>query len=246
VTVPLPESLQAVTVTLPGAYRADGTVRRGSITFEPAPAVITAAQANAVVAGPTTATYDGETTPGPLTLLAVDSTGISPVDWTYRVTERWYDAPSRSYPISLSAAEPDVYLVAIAPVADSDGTLVPAVGPPGPEGPQGDPGPTGATGATGATGPTGPTGPAGVQGEQGLAGPTGATGPAGPTGSTGPAGADGWGDQATYDTLAARVSAVESGFTTVNTYLTDLFNRVASLEGRMTSVEGRVDALEGP
>lgn len=78
------------------------------------------------------------------------------------------------------------------------------------------------------------TGPRGPQGEQGLQGQQGTQGP---QGERGPAGADGWGTQASYDALAARVSAVESGFTSVNAYITDALNRIASLESRVTALE---------
>ncbi len=209
----LPASLQAVILTLPAVEHLDGSPARGAITFEPEVAVVTAAAASAFLLGPVTAAYSGSGTPAPVVLLATDSAGIAPTGWTYRVTERWDDASSRSYSISLPAAAPAVSLAAIAPTAPSTGTYVVVTGPAGPPGPTGAPGPTGVTGAKGDTGATGPAG---------------------------------WGTQADYDALAARVSAVEAGFTVVNTYLTDLFNRVASLETRMTSVEGRVTALENP
>lgn len=52
--------------------------------------------------------------------------------------------------------------------------------------------------------------------------------------------------QAEGDTLAGRVTAVELGFGTVNGYITDALNRVASLETRMTNAEGRLNDLETP
>ncbi len=227
--MPLPAGLQTVTVSGQLLHLNDTPVR-GAISFRPEPAQITSAAHDVILLGETSVPLDGagEFT---ITLLATDSQGTTPTGWTYRVTEHWYDAPGRSYPISLPAATPTVNLADIAPTAAASGEYTVVTGPAGPQGP---------------AGPTGTAGPAGVQGEQGPAGPTGVTGPAGPqgdtgstgaTGPTGPAGADGWGDQATYDTLAARVSAVEAGFTTVNTYLTDLFNRVASLETRVTNLE---------
>lgn len=182
----LPAGLQAVTLTLPAVEHLDGSPTRGAITFEPEVAVITSASAGAFLLGPITVPYTGSGTPAPVVLLATDSAGAQPSGWTYRVTERWDDASSRSYSISLPAAAPAVDLAAIAPTSPSTGTYVVVTGPAG------------------------------------------------------------WGTQADYDALAARVSAVEAGFTVVNTYLTDLFNRVASLEGRMTNVEARVTALEHP
>ncbi|WP_327073454.1 hypothetical protein OG196_16315 [Kitasatospora purpeofusca] len=201
--MPLPAGLQSVTVHLPSGIRGDGTPRRGSILFEPEPAVITAATAGALIAGPVVVHYDG-TTPAPITLLAVDSTGIQPTGWTYRVTEHWHDAPGRSYPLALPAATPVVYLAAITPTAPAAGEY------------------------TVVTGPRGPQGEQGIQGQQGAQGVQG---------ERGPAGADGWGTQASYDALAARVSAVEAGFTSVNAYITDALNRIASLESRVTALE---------
>ncbi|WP_405019568.1 collagen-like protein [Kitasatospora sp. NBC_00070] len=192
--MPLPDSVETVTLRLYDALHADGTPRRGSIIITPAPAAIITSGDNAVFAGPVSATYDGTTVPGPLVLVATDSASITPIDWTYTVQERWYDAPSRSYPIALPAAEPDVDLAAIAPVVASDGTLVPAAGPPGPQGEQGPAGATGATGppgATGATGPQGTAGATGAQGPQGNPGATGATGAQGPKGDTGNTGTTG-------------------------------------------------------
>lgn len=86
----------------------------------------------------------------------------------------------------------------------------------------------------------------GPRGEPGPPGPGGAKGDTGDQGVQGIPGADGWGTQATYDALAERVAAVEAGFTTVNGYITDALNRVASLETRMASAENRITALETP
>jgi hypothetical protein len=218
--MPLPAGLQTVNVSGQPLHP-DGTPVRGAISFRPEPAQITSADHDVILLGETSVPLD-EAGSFTVTLLATDSAGTTPTGWTYRVTEHWYDAPGRSYPISLPAATPTVNLADIAPTAPAVGEYVVVTGPAGPQGP---------------AGPTGATGPAGVQGEQGPAGTAGATGPAGPKGDTGTTGPAGWGDQATYDALAARVSAVEAGFTTVNAYLTDLFNRVASLETRVTNLE---------
>ncbi|MFB7473993.1 hypothetical protein [Kitasatospora sp. NPDC056184] len=238
--MPIPGGLQSVSVALPGALRADGSVRRGSITFEPEPAVVTAAQAGALFAGAVTVAYDGASSPGPVTLLAVDSTDIQPTGWTYRVTEHWHDAPGRSYPISLPASAPTVKLAELAPTTPASGEYTVITGP---RGLQGEPGPQGAQGPQGNQGVQGAPGPQGVQG---MKGDQGAQGLQGVQGAQGPKGADGWGTQATYDALAARVSAVEAGFTTVNGFITDALNRVAGLESRMTAVEARVAELENP
>lgn len=227
--MPLPTGLETAPLT-GRRLHPDGTPVRGFIGFQPEPAQITSASHDIVLTGETTAQLD-DTGSFSVTLLATNATGTNPAGWTYRVTEHLYDAPSRSYPISLPASSTPVDLADIAPTAPSIGEYLVVTGPAGPQGA------TGSTGLTGAQGPQGDTGPQGA---------TGPAGPTGPTGATGPAGADGWGTQATYDALAARVSAVESGFTTVNTYLTDLFNRVASLETRMTNAEGRLGALENP
>ncbi|MER5356088.1 hypothetical protein ABT093_37930 [Kitasatospora sp. NPDC002551] len=156
--MPIPAGLQSVSVGLPGALRADGSVRRGSIVFEPEPAVVTAAQAGALFAGAVTVVYDGASSPGPVSLLAVDSTGIQPTGWTYRVTERWHDAPGRSYPISLSAATPVVKLAELAPTAPTAGEYVVVTGPPGPQGAQGVQGQQGVQGVPGERGPAGADG----------------------------------------------------------------------------------------
>lgn len=148
----LPVGLQAVTLTLPAVEHPDGSPARGAITFEPEAAVITASAAGALLLGPITAPYAGSGTPSPVVLLATDSTGVQPSGWTYRVTERWDDAPGRSYSISLPAAAPAVALAAIAPTAPSTGTYVVVTGPIGPPGAKGD------TGATGTQGPPGADG----------------------------------------------------------------------------------------
>jgi hypothetical protein len=60
---------------------------------------------------------------------------VTPVDWTYRVVERWWDAPGRDYPLSLPLAAPTVDLADIAPTAPTEGEYVVVTGPPGPVGP---------------------------------------------------------------------------------------------------------------
>ena len=77
----------------------------------------------------------------------------------------------------------------------------------GEKGPKGD---------TGAAGPKGDPGVAGSKGDTGATGPkgdTGATGPKGDTGAAGPKGdpgADGFGTEAQYNELVARIEALET------------------------------------
>ena len=68
----------------------------------------------------------------------------------------------------------------------------------------GEPGPKGATGAAGPKGDTGATGP---KGDTGATGPKGDTGAAGPKGDPG---ADGFGTEAQYNELVARIEALET------------------------------------
>lgn len=182
----LPAGLSTVTVT--GTYtHPDGAPFAGRIIFRPEPEVLTSAAHGTLILGDTETVLDnnGQFT---LTLLATDDPDVTPVGWTYRVVERWYDAPGRDYPLALPAATPTVDLADIAPTAPSVGEYTVVTGPAGPTGPKGD------TGTQGPAGPAGATGPAGPQGDPGPTGPqgdTGATGPAGATGATGPAGPKG-------------------------------------------------------
>jgi hypothetical protein len=134
-----------------------------------------------------------------------------------------------------------------------------AAGEDGAAGPQGPTGPSGPAGDDGAPGPEGPQGPAGAKGDQGDPGPQPPLGSAGAgptvalrsddstttnartptahasthvTGGSDPIapGAIGAYPQADADALAGRVSGVESGFTTVNAYITDALTRVLALE----------------
>ena len=68
----------------------------------------------------------------------------------------------------------------------------------GEKGPKGD---------TGAAGPKGDTGAAGPKGDPGAKGPKGDTGAAGPKGDPG---ADGFGTEAQYNELVARIEALET------------------------------------
>ena len=57
----------------------------------------------------------------------------------------------------------------------------------------------------------GPQGPPGEQGEQGIQGPPGTPGEQGEQGIQGPQGADGFGTEAQYNDIIARLEALESG-----------------------------------
>lgn len=68
----------------------------------------------------------------------------------------------------------------------------------------GEPGPKGATGAAGPKGDPGVAGPKGDPGAKGAKGDPGATGPKGDPG------ADGFGTEAQYNELVARIEALET------------------------------------
>ena len=77
----------------------------------------------------------------------------------------------------------------------------------GEKGPKGDTGAAGPKGDTGAAGPKGDTGAAGPKGDPGAKGPKGDTGATGPKGDPG---ADGFGTEAQYNELVARIEALET------------------------------------
>ena len=74
----------------------------------------------------------------------------------------------------------------------------------------GEPGPKGDTGATGAKGDPGVAGPKGDPGAKGAKGDPGAKGDTGATGPKGDPGADGFGTEAQYNELVARIEALET------------------------------------
>ncbi|MGV9777990.1 right-handed parallel beta-helix repeat-containing protein [Streptosporangium sp. NPDC003464] len=112
----LPGDLQTVVVT--GQYlNPDGEPRRGSVLIEPEPATLTSAEHGLIVLGGTEAQLD-EDGRFRLELLATDAAGVTPSHWVYRVTERWPDAPGRTYSLALPAAEPVVSLPAAAVPAE--------------------------------------------------------------------------------------------------------------------------------
>lgn len=175
--MPLPVGLSTVTVS--GTFKQpDGTAMRGKVLFRPEPAILTSATHGVLMLGTIEATLDAQGAFS-VTLLATDDSDVTPTGWTYRVTERWYDAPGRSYPLSLPLAAPTVDLADVAPTAAAEGEYAVVTGPPGPTGATGPAGPAGPTGATGAAGATGATGPAGPEGPQGETGPQPELGAAG-------------------------------------------------------------------
>jgi peptidoglycan/xylan/chitin deacetylase (PgdA/CDA1 family) len=158
--MPLPPGLSTVTVT--GTYlHPDGTAYSGRLVFRPEPGVLTSAAHGTLVIGDVEVVLDnnGQFT---VSLLATDDPDVTPVGWTYRVTERWYDTPGRSYPLSLPAAAPTVDIADVAPTAPSEGEYVVVTGPAGPAGPEGLEGPEGPQGETGPAGPQPPLGSAGA------------------------------------------------------------------------------------
>ena len=68
----------------------------------------------------------------------------------------------------------------------------------------------GEKGATGAKGDKGEPGAAGAKGDKGDPGADGAAGAKGDTGAQGPAGADGFGTEAQYNDIIARLEALEA------------------------------------
>ena len=77
----------------------------------------------------------------------------------------------------------------------------------GEKGPKGDTGAAGPKGDPGVAGPKGDTGAAGPKGDPGVAGPKGDQGA---KGAKGDPGADGFGTEAQYNELVARIEALET------------------------------------
>lgn len=133
--MPLPVGLSTVTVS--GTYKhPDGTAFKGKLLFTPEPAILTSGTHGTLVLGTVEATLDANGAVS-VALLATDDADVTPSGWTYLVQERWYDAPGRSYPLSLPAAAPTVDLADVAPTAPAEGVYVVITGP---AGPQGEPG----------------------------------------------------------------------------------------------------------
>jgi hypothetical protein len=116
----LPEGLPTVVVT--GRYlHPDGRPRSGRIVIEPEPSQLMSNNGGLIVLGTAEAQLDGAGR-FEVELLATDVTGISPSDWSYRVTEQWSDAPGRTFSVRLPAAEPTVSLPAAGPLPDGPDT----------------------------------------------------------------------------------------------------------------------------
>jgi hypothetical protein len=200
-----------VTITGTLVHATDGTPHQGAGYIAPTTPVLLDIGGDLVMLGGHTFALD-EAGSFTVEVPATDEPGLTPTDFTYRVTIQptgWatpldvvFSAPQASDPLDLSD---------VVPVAISGGVPV-IVGPEGPVGPTGPQGPQGETGATGATGPVGP---------QGDTGATGATGPQGATGATGPTGAKG--DTGNPSVYELRGTGSPEGVVTaaVGTYYTD-------------------------
>ncbi|MFJ4825152.1 phage tail protein [Streptomyces bacillaris] len=110
----LPQSIPTVTVTA-RYLTPDGRPMSGTVDFRP-PALLTHAEEDLFLGGPTRATLDSEGRVH-VVLPATDAPGWNPAVWTYTVTERLsgLGRTARSYQIVLSADHPTVDLADIAP-----------------------------------------------------------------------------------------------------------------------------------
>jgi hypothetical protein len=216
--MPLPPGLSTVTVI--GTYlHPDGTPYSGRLVFRPEPEVLTSAVHGMLVIGDVEVVLDnaGQFT---VSLLATDDPDVTPSGWTYRVTERWYDTPGRSYPLALPAAASIVDIADVAPTAPSEGEYVVVTGPAGPAGPKGDPGDP-ATNLVQS-----------VNGEQGVVVLVPADVGADPAGSattavTAHTSAD---DPHGYKTWADSKFATQTTVTAIDGFLNDCLTRVAAIE----------------
>ncbi|MBC9719523.1 collagen-like protein [Streptomyces sp. TRM66268-LWL] len=186
--MPVRDGLQLVAVT--GRYLHPDTAQpmQGRISFQPQPATVVHRDRAEVYLSRVEAELNaaGEFR---VSLLATDADGINPLDWTYQVTEQWYDTAGRTYPILLPADPDEVSLPAIAPASDAEaGDYLIVTGPEGPAGPKGEQGQQGSQGEQGIQGEQGPPG---IQGEQGPPGQDGAPGTPGTPGDKGDQGEPG-------------------------------------------------------
>ncbi|MFC8271675.1 phage tail protein [Streptomyces sp. NPDC057271] len=137
----LPPSISTVQITA-RYLNPDGGPMSGSVEFRP-PSLLTHAESDVFVGGPTRATLDAE---GRISVVlpATDLPGWNPVDWTYHVTEKLGGMDRvRIYQIALPAAHPVVDLADIRPADPSTPNHVAVPGPPGPAGELGPQGPAG-------------------------------------------------------------------------------------------------------
>jgi hypothetical protein len=111
-----------VTAGAAGYRTPDGAAAAGTIQFKPSVSPITSAVHDVIAAGPIAVALDASGQFS-VSLLATDADDFSPSGWTYRVDERFTNAPGRSYSISLPAAAASVSLTDLAPVASSSGTV---------------------------------------------------------------------------------------------------------------------------
>ena len=88
-----------------------------------------------------------------------------------------------------------IFVTGAIPKQEDFHNLIDVAGKEGPQGPRGE---AGAKGAKGDTGEQGPQGDAGAKGDKGD------------TGAQGPAGADGFGTEAQYNDIIARLEALEA------------------------------------
>lgn len=238
--MPLPVGLSTVTVT--GTYKhPDGTPMTGKLLFTPEPAILTSGAYGTLLLGTIEAALDvnGAVT---VALLATDDADVTPVGWTYRVQERWHDAPGRSYPLSLPAAAPAVDLADVAPTAAAEGEYVVVTGPQGPPGSEADAEAyTDAAVATHAADTTvvhGITDTAALETSSGAQAKVTAH-----SGATDPHGDRAWAD-ATFatitvvDTLNGTVTTLSGTVTTLNGFLDDIFARIAAIEGGTAFLAG--------
>ncbi|MFE6745954.1 hypothetical protein ACFVGM_08895 [Kitasatospora purpeofusca] len=136
----LPPGVAAVNLT--GRYVApDGTPLQGTITFTPPSTLIlpgadTISMTSAVVPLDMNGQFS-------VWLIATDNPGMSPQNWTYRVTPniRGMKPPSQPYHIMLPRATSPVDIADISRPSPSSGQYLPVVGPAGPRGPEGPAGP---------------------------------------------------------------------------------------------------------
>ncbi|MEU0670347.1 collagen-like protein [Streptomyces lavendulocolor] len=223
--MPLPPGLSTVTVT--GTYKhPDGTALKGKILFTPEPAILTSATHGTLLLGTVEAVPDADGDIS-VTMLATDDPDVTPTGWTYRVQERWYDAPGRSYPLSLPSAAPAVDLADVAPTAPAAGEYVVVTGPAGP---------TGAAGPTGPTGPAGPQGPAGEDGSNADAEAYTDAAIATHTAATDPHGDRAWSD-AKFATMAA-LNTTNGNVSNLDVFVNDCLTRVAAIEGGTAFLAG--------
>jgi hypothetical protein len=208
--MPLPPGLSTVTVT--GTYKhPDGTALKGKVLFAPEPAVLTSAAHGTLLLGTVEATPDADGDIS-VTLLATDDPDVTPTGWTYRVQERWYDAPGRSYPLALPAAAPAVDLADVAPTAPAAGEYVVV------------------------TGPAGPAGPAGADGSNADAEAYADAAIATHTAATDPHGDRAWGD-AKFATMAA-LNTTNGNLANLDVFVNDCLTRVAAIEGGTAFLAG--------